>query len=315
LLFFYSIPARPVGLRVKIWRRLIKAGALTLKGSVYVLPANEDHFEYFQWLVSEVAAAGGEAAFVKVERIETMEDHEIIALFNRQREKEYRGVEKPLDEIENRIDTIRKVGSVSGPKQVSEQFRRLVKEFEEIKRIDFFVSETGGALNKRIRLVESAIKHANGATVKKEHEEVALRRIEDYKGKCWVTRKNPFVDRMASAWLIKRFIDKDAVFAFMDEEAMQGLEDKIAFDVRGGVFTHVSDMCTFEVIVKSFKLKEKSLKRIAQIVHDLDIKDDRYHNPESRGVEAVLAGIRKTGRSDEEILEKGMAVFDALYTP
>jgi tetrahydromethanopterin S-methyltransferase subunit G len=314
LLFFYSIPSRPVGFRVKIWRRLIKAGALTIKGSVHVLPANDDHFEYFQWLASEVTSRGGEAAFVKADKIEAMEDREIIDLFNRQRGKEYRDVEKRLDEIEKRIDTIRKGSSVPGQKKVSDQFRRLMKEFEEIRRIDFFLSETGDHLNKRIRLVASKIKHMAGATMKKEHEEITHRRVEDYKDTIWVTRKNPFVDRMASAWLIRRFIDTDAVFRFMSEEMMQRLDKKhVTFDVKEGAFTHLGDMCTFEVIMKSFKLADKQLKRIAEIVHELDIKDDRYRNPESRGVEAVLTGIRRTGKSDKEILEKGMTVFDALY--
>jgi hypothetical protein len=138
--------------------------------------------------------------------------------------------------------------------------------------------------------------------------------LNDYQGKVWVTRKNPFVDRMASAWLIKRFIDPKASFAFIDERDIASLDNtSVAYDVRGAAFTHLGDLCTFEVLVKSFGIKDKAVKRIAEIVHDLDVKDDKYHKPETAGVEDILAGIRKTAKNDTDGLERGMAVFEMLY--
>jgi hypothetical protein len=138
--------------------------------------------------------------------------------------------------------------------------------------------------------------------------------LNDYQGKVWVTRKNPFVDRMASAWLIKRFIDPKASFAFIDERDIASLDNtSVAYDVRGAAFTHVGDLCTFEVLVKSFGIKDKAVKRIAEIVHDLDVKDNKYHKPETAGVEDILAGIRKTAKNDTDGLERGMAVFEMLY--
>ena len=314
LLFFHSTPSRPVAFRVKIWRKLIKAGALPFKGAVYILPNNEDNFEYFQWLVSEVASGRGEAAFVKVDKVETMKDNEIINLFNQQRERDYRKIETELEEIEKKIETTKKGGRVPPDKGVSDRFRRFMKEFDEIRRIDFFSSKTGDNLKKRMKIIESGIKLIASPVVKNEPFVIVPRSIEEFKGKTWVTRKNPFVDRMASAWLIRKFIDKNAAFKFIDETMIQDLgKDDVLFDIRGGEFTHIGDMCTFEVIAKSFKFGDKALKKIAEIVHQLDIKDESFHNPESRGIEAVLSGIRRTAKTDKEALEKGMAIFEMLY--
>ena len=139
-------------------------------------------------------------------------------------------------------------------------------------------------------------------------------RIEDYQDKTWVTRKKPFVDRFASAWLIKKFIDKNASFAFIDEKGLDSVgEDDISFDIRGGRFTHAGDLCTFEVLMKSFNLKDKTLRKILEIVHELDLKDDKFRTPEAKGIEDILSGIRKTAKDDYECLEKGMAIFEMLY--
>jgi hypothetical protein len=119
---------------------------------------------------------------------------------------------------------------------------------------------------------------------------------------------------MASAWLIRRFIDKDAVFQFIDERERNGLgKEAVVFDVREGDFTHQGDLCTFEVLMQTFGVKDKAVKKIAELVHDLDIKDGKYDNPETSGVEEILSGIRKTAKNDDETIEKGMAVFEMLY--
>jgi hypothetical protein len=130
----------------------------------------------------------------------------------------------------------------------------------------------------------------------------------------WITRKKPFVDRMASAWLIRRFVDKNASFDFIDEKDAEAVgKGSVVFDMRGGEFTHAGDMCTFQVIIKSFGLKDKTLKKIAEIVHDLDMKDEKYKATEAKGLEDILIGIRKTAKDDDDALEKGMAVFEMLY--
>jgi len=141
-----------------------------------------------------------------------------------------------------------------------------------------------------------------------------LKEIDDYQDKTWATRKKPFVDRFASAWLIKKFIDKNASFTFIDEKDLENMsKDVIPFDIRGGRFTHEGDLCTFEVLTKSFNLKDKTLRKIAEIVHELDMKDEKFRTPEAKGIEDILSGIRKTVKDDHEALRKGMTIFELLY--
>ncbi len=315
LLFFYSAPSKPVSNRMKIWRKLIGAGAVQMKGAVYILPFSDDNYEFFQWLVSEVAGMKGDAAFVRIEKMDSMKDEEIIALFNRQREESYKIIGKAVEDIERRLNSIRKGANARNIKGLSGQFNKLLKEFDEIKRIDFFSSREGGALSGRMKHVQTEIKDLSGVETEKGSPATVIRKaVDDYQGKVWITRKRPFIDRMASAWLIKRFIDKNAAFDFVDEKDQETIgKGHVTFDIRGGEFTHVGDMCTFEVLVRVFGLKDKALKKIAEIVHDLDMKDEKYNSAEAKGLEDILSGIRKTAKDDMEALERGMVVFEMLY--
>lgn len=313
LLFFYSVPSRPVSKRMKIWRRLMQAGALPFKGAAYILPHSEEHYEFCQWLVSEAVGMGGEATFVHVEKIETMHNGEIIDLFNSQRERDYQDIEKGLDGLERRIESFKKGSSIHGSNKLSEQLYKLFKKFESIRRIDFFSSKAGTYLKRRIERLQTELKG-----IDRSHAGVRVsivpRDIKDYQGKTWVTRKRPYVDRMASAWLIRKFIDPLASFDFVAEKEIAHLgKDMVAFDVIGGEFTHTGDMCTFEVLVTSFGLKDKRLKRIAAIVHEIDMKDDKFKTPEAKGIEEILSGIRKTSKGDSDTLKRGMAIFEVLY--
>lgn len=313
LLFFYSVPSKPVSNRMKVWRKLLKAGALQFKGAVYLLPYSDEHYELLQWLIAEIAAMDGDGGFARVERIETMSDREIVELFNQQREREYRSVEKGIEELERKVGSIRKGGGAPKDKTLAEQHARHLKAFEEIRKADFFSSRAGRELEKRFKAVRTELRELTGAAPGGAAAIVPKRR-EDYQKKTWATRKRPFIDRMASAWLIRTFIDAHASFSFIDETAASAAgAGAVTFDMRGGEFTHAGDLCTFEVLMKSFELRDRALKKIAEIVHELDIKDERYRNEESRGIEEILTGIRKTVKDDGEALLKGMAVFEMLY--
>ncbi len=314
LIFFYSTPSKPVSSRVKVWRRLLKAGALPFKGAVYILPYSNEHYEFFQWLVSEVASLGGESAFVKAERIDSINDNDIISLFNQARERDYLVIERHIDALQRKIENIKKGGVDENRKKLLEDLYKCEEEFEVIKRIDFFSSTKGRDLQKRLKSLRLEIKNLSKPVMEIDTHAIRRRRIEDYQGKLWLTRKNPFVDRMASAWLIRKFIDKDAKFCFIDEKEKYRIDkDSILFDAKGGEFTHFGDMCTFEVLLKSFNIKDKSLKKIAEIVHEIDLKDEKYNNPETRGIEDILIGIRKTSKNDSDALERGIAIFEMLY--
>lgn len=314
LLFFYSVPSKPVSNRMKIWRTLVKAGAVQFKGAAYILPASDDHYELFQWLVSTVTAMQGEAAFVKVSWIETMENDDVVSLFDQQREKEYSDLGNRLDEFENRISRIGKAVALMDNKKIEEELQKFVKEFRDIGKIDFFASKGHKALEKRLKSISSEISGRNRAESATAAVEIVKRCTADYQGRTWATRKRPFIDRIASAWLISRFIDMKALFEFIDEHEVEQLDKKvIVFDMVGGEFTHVGDMCTFEVLLKSFGLKDKSLGVVAEIVHQLDLQDDKYRNPAAEGLREILDGIRKTVNDDHEALEKGMGIFEMLY--
>ncbi len=287
-----------------------------MKGTVYVLPFNDEHYEYLQWLHSEIVGMKGEGAVVRIEKIDTMKDAEIIALFSRQRLADYRTVSKALEDLEKRMISIQKGSKTTNIERLPEEFSRIRKDFEEIRKIDFFSSEEGQLLAERITKTEASLKTLPGHKRRKENlqKEITVRNTRDYRGKVWVTRKRPFVDRMASAWLIRKFIDNDAIFDFIDEGDTASLrKDAIPFDIRGGVFTHAADLCTFEVLMRAFGLRGKPLKKIAEIVHDLDMKDRKFKAAEAEGIEELLSGIRKTAGDDMVALEKGMTVFEMLY--
>jgi len=314
LLFFYSVPSKPVSNRMKIWRKLSKAGTVQLKGAVYILPMNEEHYEFFQWLVSEVSSMGGEAAFTRVEAIDSIKDGEIKALFVERQEGEYRAISKSLDDLETRVNSFRKGSKSQAGQTLSEQIAKVEKNFGDALKTDFFSSKTGVALRSRLDSLRAVINGLTGSVAKSKTALVSSKKIEDYQGRIWVSRKRPFVDRMASAWLIGRFIDKSASFEFIDEKDMGAVrKGSVVFDMRGGEFTHINDLCTFEVLIKSFALKDKLLKKIAEIVHDLDVKDGKYGATEAKGLEDILTGIRKTAKDDRDALEKGMQVFEMLY--
>lgn len=314
LLFFYSVPSKPVSNRMRLWRRLSKAGAVQLKGSVYILPDNDENYEFCQWQVSEVTSMGGEGTFVKTHNVETMKNDNITDLFNHQRGKDYRSIEKSLEEIEQKLNSIKKGTRTQDYRKLPEQLNKLIKEFEEVRKIDFFKSRTGDILNKRLKMISEEIKGISGADLKRHNTSIAQKNTNDYQGKKWVTRKRPFVDRMSSAWLIKKFADRDAEFRFIDEKDMEGLDKSyISFDIRDGEFTHIGDNCTFEVLTKAFGIKDPAVRKMAEVVHELDIKDDKFRNPESKGIEEILSGIKKTSKDDSDALAKGMAVFEMLY--
>ncbi|MGE5751550.1 MAG: chromate resistance protein ChrB domain-containing protein, partial [Nitrospirota bacterium] len=313
LLIFYSVPSHPVSNRMKIWRKLAKAGAVQLKGAVYILPATEEHEEFLQWLIGEVKSMGGDGAFVKTAEVKTMTEADIRRLFTAQADEEYSRLEKALNVLERKIQSIRQGTKSDEGKYLANQVAKFTKEFEGVATRDFYSSSAGLAMRKRIQAVEAGLRGA-GKKAPAEAASIMPRRTQDYQGKIWATRKNPFVDRMASAWLIKRFIDPKASFSFIDERDVASLDNPmVGFDVRGAAFTHVGELCTFEVLIKSFGIKDKVVKKIAEIVHDLDVKDDKYGKPEAAGVEDILAGIRKTAKNDADGLERGMAAFEMLY--
>jgi len=318
ILFFYTVPSKPVKNRIKIWRRIVKGGAVQLKGAVYVLPHNEEHYEFCQWLMAEVAALGGDGDFVITDKFEMLTNSDIISLFKSQREADYNALEKKLNELDVKLSSVEKGSKLKNAENLRSQLDKLLKEYMDIKEIDFFPIGASLKAGKKIssvqRMMATVLKPSGAKETNRKKTIIPRRNPDDYKGRVWITRKNPFVDRMASAWLIRKFIDKDAVFQFIDgHESGNVDENAVVFDMKDGEITHIGDHCSFEVFVRSFGIKDKAVKKIAEFVHELDIKDEKFNAPEAKGIEGILMGIRRTGKNDEDILERGMDVFEMLY--
>lgn len=316
LVFFSSIPSRPVNSRVKIWRRLSRAGAVQLKGSVYVLPFTEEHVELLQRLVSEIAAMKGDAAFVRAQQIDTMPDAQIVELFNRRAASDYQKVVKLLDAVERKLNVAVQGTGGASARGLTNQIAKIRRNFEEAQRTDFFHCESGKDLQQRITRAQNTLRSIAkpGKPGAMAVAVITPRSLADFAGRTWATSEKPFVDRMATAWLVRKFVDPGTRFAILEEgQAGRPSVDMVLFDVRDGDFTHVGDLCTFEVVMRAFALKDPALTKMAGIVHDLDLKDDRYQDPAAAGVEELLGGIRKAAHDDLDALERGMAVFETLY--
>jgi hypothetical protein len=319
LLFFYSIPATPVNNRVKMWRKLLKTGAVQLKGGVYILPYAEEHHEALQWMLAELPGLKGEGLLLKTDTIEPLQQKDIVALFNDQRQPQYQEIVKKIDEFSGRLRNLRKGGKDKKAISLFRQYEKIVAEFQAVQQRDFFQSDMGKDVAAQLGLLRKQLEELSA--VEKGHTGSISaplpngRNITNFSGLTWLTRKRPFVDRMASAWLIRRFIDPKASFAFKDENELKDLANKleVSYDVRNGDFTHIEDLCTFEVLTKSFGLVDKGLDYLSRIVHNIDIKDGKFSAPEAHVIEMIIKGIRNRALPDSETLEQGIAVFEALY--
>lgn len=316
IIFFHTMPAKPVAARMKVWRRLSRAGALHLKGSVYLLPFSEEQRELLSWLAQEIETLGGEADFVTVERTAFLDGATLQALFNQARSQAWRALEPEVEALERALSAPRVNKTPEVIKKLAGQIKHLKDQHLDLAGMDFFALPEGAELGRRLTALEerlAALREAKKAAPGKPvRPTVVTRRREDYQGRLWVTRPKPFVDRMASAWLIRRFIDPAARFDFLPEGSPLP-PGAVGFDMADGEFSHLGHWCTFEVLIKSFGLKGKALTPLARIVHVLDLHDGMYDAPQARGAEEILRGISRTAANDHEALEKGMAVFEMLH--
>ena len=234
-----------------------------------------------------------------------------MALFNAQRGNDYLPLATALEALEIQLGSLQQRAEPQVVELVKAALRKLLKEFRAIQALDFFHSLKGSALQERLEGFEAKLGKLTQPEVAKP-QMAGPRRKEDFLGRVWVTRKNPFVDRMASAWLIRRFIDPQARFEFLEKD--QALAAKaVSFDLPGGDFSHEQERCTFEVILAAFNFRGKALRKMAEIVHELDLKDGKFANPLAAGVESILLGIRQTAAQDRDALEEGIQMFERLY--
>lgn len=308
LLFVHQLPTTPSNLRVRTWRRLQQLGAIPIKQAVYVLPDSPGSREDFEWLKSEIKGAGGEASVFSADHVDAWSDDALVEEFRRSRQEAYALLACDAEQVLKRTSGRRPAGRrAPAILRLRDVFRQ---RLTAIEAIDFF----GSAGRDRVTTLLKQLDERASATRRTPAASTPVRNGDavTYRGRLWVTRPRPGVDRMASAWLIRRFVDPQARFGFAaDREAVP--DDAIPFDMFGVDFSHQGDGCTFETLCAVFRLQEPALARLAAIVHDLDLKDGRFGAPEGATVGAVIEGLQLAHADDDVLLTEGITLFDALY--
>ncbi|MDP1966390.1 MAG: chromate resistance protein [Reyranella sp.] len=300
LLLIHQLPAKPAYARVKIWRRLKGLGAVTVKNSVYALPSNAETREDFAWLVKEIAELDGEAFVCEAALVDGISDTEVQALFDSARDEDYAGISAAAREI---------AGAGATQADLATQVARLRKQLDEIVAIDFFGADGREPAEGLVSGLEAGL-HKEGDAVTTTETKAAS---DPLKGRTWVTRQGVQIDRIASAWLIRRFIDPAARFKFVPGTGNAAQPGELRFDMFEGEFTHRGDRCTFEVLLADAKLDDPALAAIGEIIHDIDLKDGKYGREEAAGIRSLVAGIASSHNDDTQRLERGAVLLDDLY--
>jgi len=294
LLLLFSLPTNRNTERVAVWRRLKKMGAVQIKTSTYLLPDEPAQYEQFQWLAQQIRDYGGDSTLVRAQEIEGLIKEKVVSLFNTARDKEYVELRKALQSFIARRKK-------SDAEFAAAELERLTKQFRELRQIDFFDSPRGHDVAMLLRRAEGPRRSAKLQTLD----------VRQYRGKTWLTRPRPEIDRVGSAWLISKFIDPKARFVFAP--TARAVPEAIPFDILDAEFSHHGNCCTFETLVKRFAILDKALTKIGEMIHDADLDDAKFQRVECVGIDRVLKGWAKEGLPDEEILRRGFDCFDALY--
>jgi hypothetical protein len=304
LLLIHQLPAKPAYLRVKIWRRLQALGAVALKGSVYALPHNDETQEDLQWLLKEIAEGGGEGFVCEARMSGGLSDDNVRSLFSTARDSDYDAL----------IADARKLSESLGEDPADRpsaqaQLARLKKRLAQVVAIDFFQAEGRSAAERVLHDLDEFL----NAALPRAAPQSGVKAMSDLKGRTWVTRRGVHVDRIACAWLIRRFIDPGASFKFVAARNYRPNAGELRFDMFEAEFTHEGDRCSFEVFLQRLEIEDAALRAIADIIHDLDIKDEKYARPETAGIGRMLDAIAAAHGADEVRIARGSAMFDDLY--
>lgn len=301
----FSLPMRPAYARVKVWRRLQAVGAVSLaKNALYVLPAREATLEDFEWIVREVRGVGGDAVILDARVIEGYRDADVAALFRQARDAEYEAL---ADEVRALLGAFDRKRGAPQSADAGAQLERFRERCRAIEARDFFESTGRGRVEALLRALDARISSGAVTDGAPAGESAPIGR-----GRVWVTRAGVHVDRMASAWLIRRQIDPDAQFKFVKARQYRPQPGELRFDMFDGEFTHDGERCTFEVLLERVEA-DAALRAIGEIIHDLDLKDGKYGRPETAGIGQVLDGIARSASDDEERLRRSADILEELY--
>jgi hypothetical protein len=311
LLLIHQIPPKPAYFRTKVGRRLQRLGAVPIKNSVYVLPFTGTTQEDLQWVAREIVTDGGEATVCTAQFVEGLRDEQVETLFHVAREADYAQIAEDARQATAGLPP-RLARDDERRGELEATAARLRKRMSEVAAIDFFSAPGREASESAIQSIERRLRRHEKLGEHGEQEQVRALDPEAYRHRVWVTRKNVHVDRIACAWLIRRFIDPDARFKFVPAQGYRALEGEVTFDMFEADFTHEGDACSFEVLVDRFGLRETGLGPIAEIVHDVDVKDGKFARAEAPGIAALIAGISLTEAEDEPRIALGSRVLESL---
>ncbi len=305
LLLLVGLPPTPSSLRVRIWRRLRSLGAVPLKRSAYLLPDTPERYEDFQWLAQEIQREGGDATLVRVQQIENVGPADVHRLFHEPRDADYKQLAVRYRKV---LQSLERKSAAAGAR-VQEELARLAKDHQRIRDIDFFDAPGGAEVRRLEEVITMRTRRPESA--RRAETPVPTLDLAALRGRRWVTRPRPHVDRIASAWLIKRFIDSAAEFIFTPTAEFP--KDAIPFDAPGVELTHHGEDCTFETLIKRARLKDRRLNRLAEVVHEADLRDGKYPHEEARGIDVAIRALLAASPDDHHVLGQGMALFEGLY--
>jgi hypothetical protein len=303
LLLLHFLPTSKAQARVQAWRRLQRVGAVSLNNSAYALPNSPESREDFEWIRNEVIAAGGQAMILVAQAPDQTTLDDVTNAFRAARASDFSAIADEaravLKRASSRQPTTRRA--------LTQRARRLRERYDETVRLDFLNVEQrddAAALLDQLdqRTGRRPPMSGAGATTHLERAQ--------YRGRTWITRPRPGVDRMSSGWLIRRFIDPKAKFAFGDTTSDS---KAIPFDTFEAEFGHRGTRCTFETLCERFGIRDAAVQRIGRIVHDLDLKEATYGEPEAPTVGQLVEGLRRAHGDDHALLRTGIDMFEALY--
>jgi hypothetical protein len=309
ILLIHSIPPRPNYLRVKIGRRLQKLGAVAVKNSVYALPRSDGAREDLEWVAHEITADGGEASLCESRFIGGLTDDAIEQQFRFARQRDYLALVK---EARRLVDAVSRTERLPAKRRAQSEsaLEKIRKRGDEILAIDFFGAPGRAELDSLLQTAEARLHPPRPADPKGTPDLPSLRSV---RGRTWVTRKGIHVDRIASAWLIRRFIDAEARFKYVEAKGYVPAAGELRFDMFDAEFTHEGELCTFEVLLARWGTDDAALRHIADIVHDIDLRDAKHKREETGGFTTLITGIALQYRDDTARLEAGTVMLDAFY--
>jgi hypothetical protein len=304
--FMHQLPPKPLYLRAKVLNLLSRAGAVPLKDSVHVLPVRDDSLPQLEKVSAVALSGGGDAHTFRARPVGRPTQEDLVLAFQRARDEDYRELRTRVRRWQSELARAGSGRSARGPFRIRLGHAR--RRLRQIHAIDFFRAPLRGEAEAAVRDFEAGL--AVDAPPPKTRAREANRELV---GRTWVTRRGIQVDRIASAWLVRRFVDGEARFRFIDIHAEQARPGELTFDMTGADFTHEEDRCTFETLARRVAPSDAALGRVAEIVHDIDIKDGKFGRAEARGIEQLLWGLIAANPEDEARLERGFALFDDLY--